>query len=380
MNWGVQRNGNGGRPIRKGLAWALIVGVLGSAVTGFAEEGDGFSQSIKKGFSNLAKPFSPQPSDQSEPIDKSLSIHAKAKPSSGLYVSVARLYEQAGKLDEAEKQYQAALKEKSDDLAALLGYAQLKDRMRKPDEALKLYQQAAKAHPDEASVYNNMGLFHARRGKLDEAEQSIGRAILLEPKNALYRNNIATVLVDMGKPKDAFGHMRAVHGESAAYYNLGYLFAKRGQNDEAVRHFRAALQYDPAMAQAQTWISRLTSPSPSPVQRQQLAGDGGAAPARPQIGPTTATPPTVPSASRRLATSSGPQGPVSVRPATDASQVHVSTSRGQGGMAPAPLPPDVHVPTRLPPTTERASTAGPAPSAPLPPPYSASHGAAQQYR
>ena len=102
------------------------------------------------------------------------------------------------RLAEAEQQYQLALKEKPDDLPALLGYAQLKEYLGKPDEAIQLYQRAAKAYPQQASVHNNLGLCYARQNRLDEAVAAMSHAISWTPRIRCTATTSPRVLVDQG--------------------------------------------------------------------------------------------------------------------------------------------------------------------------------------
>jgi len=219
---------------------------------------DSISSGFKQGFSKLGHALTPKSAAAVPgPEDDAVSLKSKAKPGPDLYVAIARLYEESGKLAEAEQQYQLALKEKPDHLPALLGYAQLEDRLEKPDEALCLHQRAVKAYPQQASVYNNIGLCHARQGRLDEAAAAMNRAIQLDPKSRLYRNNLAAVLVDQGRVREAFAHLREAHGEAAAYYNLGYLLNKNGQTQAAIQHFNLALNADPSLDAARRWVEYL---------------------------------------------------------------------------------------------------------------------------
>jgi tetratricopeptide (TPR) repeat protein len=214
---------------------------------------------FKQGFDKLGRALNPQPATPGHAIaeDDAISLKHKSKAGPELYVAIARLYEQSGKTAEAEQQYQAALKEFPNNLPALLGYARLKDSLGKSTEAIQLYQRAAKAYPQQASVHNNLGLCYAQQNRLDEAAAAMSRAIQLEPKNPLYRNNIATVLVDRGNPREAFVHLREVHGDAAAHYNTGYLLTKKGQTQAAIQQFTLALRTDPSMVAAQRWVDYL---------------------------------------------------------------------------------------------------------------------------
>jgi tetratricopeptide (TPR) repeat protein len=277
------------------LGMANVLGPLCSvaaAQQSTSSESKSWTESItspfKQGFDKLGRALNPKPSASVPGIeDDAVSLKGKAKPGPELFVAVARLYEQAGKMAEAEQQYQLALKEKPNDLPALLGYAHLKDRLGKPSEAIQLYQRAAKAHPQQAPVYNDLGLCYARQDRLDEAVVALKRATELDPKNLLYRNNIATVMVDQGNSREAFAQLREAHGDAAAYYNMGYLLNKKGETQAAIRNFAMALKADPSMDAAQRWVEylqRATAQSQLPqppvataartANKRQGTGDG----------------------------------------------------------------------------------------------------------
>jgi len=250
-----------------------------------AQEKKTLSDSFKGGMDKLfgKKEKEPPP----ERLDSSLSLAAPAKPSVGVYVAVARLYEQHGKWDLAEQQYNQALRTRPNDMAALLGYAGLKEKTGKADEAQRLYQKAVELYPNEPAVHNNLGLFLARRNQHAEASRALARAVALQPQNPLYRNNLATVLVEMNRIPEAYSHLKAAHGEAGAYYNLGYLLQKKGNAQEAIGYFAAALRADPTMTPAQQWLAKLQEAQSLP----QYAGQAVApveSPAPAAAGMTTA--------------------------------------------------------------------------------------------
>ncbi len=258
---------------------------------------------FKQGFDKLGKALTPPKNASTTvvpgPEDDAVSLKGKGKPGPELYVAIARLYEQSGKLAEAEQQYQLALKQRPNDLPALLGYARLKDYRGQTKEAVQLYQRAVKLHPQQASAHNHLGLCYARQNQLAEAVEALNRAVQLEPGNPLYRNNIATVLVDQGRLREAIGQLQAVHSEAAAHYNVGYLLNKKGQPEAALQHFTLAMRADPSMEAARRWVNylqkgqtqarlpqhpvangvRVLSMPPTPAE-QVVAAPGGPAPWR----------------------------------------------------------------------------------------------------
>ena len=295
---------------------------------------DSITSPVKQGFSKVGQAFSPKPSHTAViPDDDAVSLRNKAKPGSDLYVAFAQLYEQSGKLAEAEQQYQLALKEDPKNLKAILGYAHLKELRDKPNEALEMYQRAAKAYPKEASVHNNLGLCYTRQGRLDEAAVALNTAIQLEPNNALYRNNIATILIDQNKPREAFTQLREVHGNAAAYYNVGYLLNKKGQTQAALQYFTLALRSDPSMVAARRWVEYLQRSAAQARLAQHPASVG----VKVTTAPTTrvddlAIPPEEP-APRRLP-------PTTLRqPAPDGPVLPDATYNDRSTTPAAPMPP-----------------------------------------
>jgi len=266
------------------LAWGVVAVALPlnnaavaaeSASSGNKSWTESISSGFKKGVDKVGNTLNPKPSTPAPGReDDAVSLKNTAKPGAELYVALARVYEQGGKTAEAEQQYQLALKEKPTELTALLGYAQLEEYVGKPNEAIQLYQCAVKAHPQQASVHNNLGLCYARQNRPDEAVAAMNRAIQLAPKNALYRNNIATVLVDQGKLREALGHLREVHNDAAAYYNMGYLLNKKGQTQAALQHFELALKADPSMESAKRWVGYLQKTTAQARLSQQPTGIG----------------------------------------------------------------------------------------------------------
>jgi Tfp pilus assembly protein PilF len=226
----------------------------GAAQSDSSSGGWSFGQSITQHFQSPSKP----PAAPSTQDDDPISLKTKPKVGAELYVAVARLYVESGKLPEAEEQYQQALKLAPNDLRALLGYAMLKDQMNQPQEAIKLYQQAEKKYPKHAAVYNNLAIHYARHEMVGQAIEAGRRAVELRPREPRYRNNLAALLVEAGMPQDAFKQLREVYDEPVAHYNLGFLLNKRGMTAGALQEFTIALQMSPKMDLARQWIERLS--------------------------------------------------------------------------------------------------------------------------
>lgn len=121
----------------------------------------------------------------------------------------------AGKYDEAIKNYNAALEADSDSLDAYNGrgiaYSQKKDF----DSAIKDFSQTIKLNPNYAQGYNNRGMAYGEKGDLDKALADFNKAIELDSAYA------------------------------QAYNNRGAVHMAKGDKDKATADFKKALELDP---------------------------------------------------------------------------------------------------------------------------------------
>jgi tetratricopeptide (TPR) repeat protein len=193
-----------------------------------------------------------------DPAVDPLSLGYKSRtPGPDLYVSLARLSERGGNIQQAESQYEKSLELDPNHLDALLGYAHLRDRQNQFQQAIEIYRRAIAAHPNEPRAHNDLGLCYARSGMLEESVGSLSQAVALRPEMVLYRNNLAKVLVEIGRTDDALAHLTSVHGAPLANLGLGFLLHERGQDELAVAHFSEALRLDPTLKQAEAGLAKL---------------------------------------------------------------------------------------------------------------------------
>jgi tetratricopeptide (TPR) repeat protein len=115
-------------------------------------------------------------------------------------------------------------------------------------------------------VYNDLGLCLARQNQLEESRTVLEQAIQLQPDRKLYRNNCAKLLVDLGRPEQAYNHLAAVHPPAEAQYNLGYLLSQKGDQAAAYAAFAKALELAPQMTEARQWMESLQAAAAPAVQ------------------------------------------------------------------------------------------------------------------
>ncbi len=232
----------------------------------FSKMTDSVSSGFSSGFKKLVDSFS-FTSTKVKTNDPT-SLESEITPGPELYLSLARTHERNQQTQKARKTYEKALEMDPNHLGALLSYAQFLNRLDDLEGALAYYAKAVKAYPENAAVYNDMALFYAEHDMGQKAYRALEEAIRLEPTRSVYRNNMATVLVQLGRNKEAFTHLRAINDEPTAFYNLGYLLQEHGQTEEAIRHFRIAVKKKPTLHEAWIWLENLEDSKQSPPQSQ----------------------------------------------------------------------------------------------------------------
>lgn len=128
------------------------------------------------------------------------------------------------------------------------------------DQAAHHLAKALERAPKHADAHNQMGIVLKRRGRLPAAERHFREAIRLEPDSAEALNNLGAVMEDRGRTDEAIQYYLAAIGampEPSAHVNLGRVFVRRGQDEEAVAHLERALELDPESAYAHRELGRI---------------------------------------------------------------------------------------------------------------------------
>jgi 4-amino-4-deoxy-L-arabinose transferase-like glycosyltransferase len=105
------------------------------------------------------------------------------------------------------------------------------------EEAIRQFQEALRLKPDFTDACCNLGLARAKKGQFDEAIRQYQEAIRLNPNHA------------------------------NAHYNLGLAFDKKGQSDEAIRQFRETLRLKPDHADARKDLNAALASKANPLQQ-----------------------------------------------------------------------------------------------------------------
>jgi Flp pilus assembly protein TadD len=196
-------------------------------------------------------------------------------------------HHQAGRLEQAEEQYQQVLHDEPENpvvlhLLGTLAYqrgqydaavdflgraiacnpyiAQFHntlgvalEALGKPQEAIEAYQQAILLQPGYAEAYNNLAISFQNQGKYSQAIEQYKHAIQLEPDRAEIYYNLANVLQSQHRDSEAAENYRQAiklkPDYAQAYNNLGITLKEQGQFDKAIENYAQAIRLEPDNAQ-----------------------------------------------------------------------------------------------------------------------------------
>ena len=116
-------------------------------------------------------------------------------------------------------------------------------------EAIKNYNQAVRIKPDYAEAYYKLGGIFALQGKIDPAIKQYRKALEIEPEYAEVHYNLGLAFHLQGKTADAMNrYQRAIEirpDYADAHINLGVLFQSQGKFDMAISHYLEAMKVKP---------------------------------------------------------------------------------------------------------------------------------------
>jgi len=188
--------------------------------------------------------------------EEQLAKMAEEQPNDGAaFRLAAQLYVELKKWDEAAKAVARSIElaeEGDDKLSSLLAEASVLNDMGRNDEAERKYKAIAESDSDKAVVNNNFGYFYAMQGtELETALQMVKKALQQEPDNGAYLDTFGWVLFRMGDYKGAAYKLHQAfqrHADPVVAEHLGDALLKLGRTQEAIDKWEYALENDPNAA------------------------------------------------------------------------------------------------------------------------------------
>jgi len=170
---------------------------------------------------------------------------------------------QAGKLDDASRQYQQVLLKQPDNFEAMHFSGVIARQRGNAPEAIAMIQHAiatlgGKFNLNHASAFCNLGTAFQDNLEPEMAMNSYLQAIELRPDYAIAHNNLGNALKKLGRMEDALqsfqNALAYAPNYAEAYFNAGLVLQDAGQFEASVQCFDRAIQIKPA--DPETWFAR----------------------------------------------------------------------------------------------------------------------------
>src|ERR1700736_4940718 len=171
-----------------------------------------------------------------------------------VHVNLALVFMSKSKLDEAKKYYERAVQLDPTAGEVRSGYAYLLERLGRADEARAQYENAIRPSPRSARLFYTYGAFLDQRGERYAAIAQYQRALEPDPNLADAHSELATALLTKGDSQKAEAHYleaaRLEPKRADVHSNLGSLLLGQGKISQAIIQYEEALRIDPTLTEA----------------------------------------------------------------------------------------------------------------------------------
>lgn len=163
-------------------------------------------------------------------------------------------HHQAGRIEEAAKNYRQVLSKdpRQPDALHLLGV--VAQSVGQLDEAVELISESLRINPNNVSAMNNLAGVLKDQARYEDAAGFYEAALEAKPDAAYIHSNLGAVLQQLGQLDEAAAchrHALALSPDSyAAHCNLGAVLKEQGQLAEAAEHYRKAIALNPKAHEA----------------------------------------------------------------------------------------------------------------------------------
>jgi len=171
-----------------------------------------------------------------------------ATEDAGVYVVLAGVQMQSGKLKEAEEAARKALELNPDDPQALIQLSSIQDRAGKHEDSEKALRELLKREPDNATALNNLGYFMVERGVgYEEALKLIEQAVAIDPTQGSFLDSLGWTHFKLGNIEKARQYLEKAtiysRRNSTIHEHLGDVLREAGRLAEARKQWEKALEY-----------------------------------------------------------------------------------------------------------------------------------------
>jgi tetratricopeptide (TPR) repeat protein len=171
--------------------------------------------------------------------------------------AVGQLAESRGKLNDAIRQYDMALKIDPNYQDAVYRKAVIYTESKSFNKALENWNKYLKMTHESASAYSNLGFCQELAGDPGAAEAAYRKGIARDPENAPCHVNYGLMLARHNRPNEGLLQLQTVLTPAEAHYDIASVYQTLGKKPEAQAEFAKALDLDPSFDEAKSRLATL---------------------------------------------------------------------------------------------------------------------------
>ncbi len=180
-------------------------------------------------------------------------------PSAHLNLGV--LYEDLGRSEDAEREYELALEQDPAFLLARFNLATLLNKLGRNRSALAVLSKGLEFSPDEGELHYSLGLLQAEMGDQQASAESLLRAAARLPGRRGVHRNAGLALLAVGRTVEAeqilMDGARLYPEDPGLQHALAYLFAASGDRARSLTHARRLRELDPESPPPEELVERM---------------------------------------------------------------------------------------------------------------------------
>ncbi|VVM06373.1 tetratricopeptide repeat protein [Methylacidimicrobium tartarophylax] len=179
---------------------------------------------------------------------------------------------QHGNYEKAAAAFEQALRRRSSDARAWLGFGLAKQHLGQTEEASAAFRQAVALSPSSGQAWCELGRVDLERKRYREAAGSFERAVRLQPQDARAWLGVAAANLALERRQEVLAALGRVQvsdpADTAIWRGIGEVYSRLGRPEDAATAFQRAVDRNPGDARA--WLDLgLTSVELGRMERAQ---------------------------------------------------------------------------------------------------------------
>ena len=166
----------------------------------------------------------------------------------------AQAHQMAGRLEDAEREYCAAIEARDDFFEAHVNLGVVLQGLGKASDAEKAFLRAIDINPEVAEIHYALGTVYQDLNRIGDARACFGRALDINSGSVEALNGLAICRETLGDVDGAVEAFKsAIDGNpdfAEAHNNLGTLYSKQGKMEDALVCLQRAMDINPDYAEA----------------------------------------------------------------------------------------------------------------------------------